>query len=91
MKQKTIFIVSLLLNHICFASGGQQLISGAKSLNTYAVGLGLAIAAIAFTISGVLFMFNKQNGADKFGGALIGTIIVGSGSGIVSLIAMFFN
>lgn len=80
----TIFIYSDLAR-------AERVMSGIKSLTEWVSKAGASLSILAFVVAGLMYFVNRQVGSEKLGGAITGTIIVGSATGLSSILLGFFS
>ena len=94
MKKLNSYINSLLIFLItnqAQAQSATKIVSGFKGVQSIIIQIAMVIGPIAFLGAGIIFYKNKQEGNERFSGALIGTIIIGASSMIFSTIYSLFN
>lgn len=94
MKKLIPFINSaliFLLANQAKAQSATKIVSGFKGVQSIIIQIAMVIGPIAFLLAGFIFYKNKQEGNERFSGALVGTIVIGASSMIFSTIYSLFN
>lgn len=81
----------VLLMFICNYANAANVISGVKSFTDFVSKLGMAISVVSFIAAGVMFLVNKNLGSEKLSGAIVGTVLIASASGLSSMIYTMFS
>ena len=81
----------VFLMFICNYANAANVISGVKSFTDFVSKLGMAISVVSFIAAGVMFLVNKNLGSEKLSGAIVGTVLIASASGLSSMIYTMFS
>ena len=91
MESKKLFMLILLNQFLVHQAYAQKFVSGAKSVSASIDTIGMIVGPAAMAIAGLMWMIDRQRGAERTGAVVIGAMVFGGATSIFTFIYQAFR